>query len=163
MDFVPEKSALEVDEVREGEKATGCWPSRPSGEGTSAEGTIEDADDEVPPPIMASEEEEPARVHTVVCEELRPPITEVAYPFDVVVDHNTVLGLANAALPQRSGSHLLALHRFHELRWKVEAVLGPGEHRCNIPRFYQILGEIFVFILLEMIGNSQGFKTFESI
>jgi hypothetical protein len=32
--------------------------------------------------------------------------------------------------------------------------------RCNIPRFYQILGEIFAFFLLEMIGNSQGFKTF---
>jgi hypothetical protein len=34
---------------------------------------------------------------------------------------------------------------------------------CNIPRFYQILGEIFAFVLLEMIGNSQGFKNFESI
>jgi hypothetical protein len=33
---------------------------------------------------------------------------------------------------------------------------------CNIPGFYQILGEFF-FALLEMIGNSQGFKTFESI
>jgi hypothetical protein len=31
---------------------------------------------------------------------------------------------------------------------------------CNIPRFYQILGEIFAFVLLEMIGISQGFKTF---
>jgi hypothetical protein len=31
---------------------------------------------------------------------------------------------------------------------------------CNIPRFYQILGENFAFVLLEMIGNSQGFKTF---
>jgi hypothetical protein len=37
--------------------------------------------------------------------------------------------LANAALPQRSVGHLLALHRFHELRWKAETVLGPGEHR----------------------------------
>jgi hypothetical protein len=36
--------------------------------------------------------------------------------------------------------------------------------KCNIPRFYQILGEtFFAFVLLEMIGNSQGFKTFESI
>jgi hypothetical protein len=36
---------------------------------------------------------------------------------------------------------------------------------CNIPRFYQILGEIFffAFVLLEMIGISQGFKTFEPI
>jgi hypothetical protein len=31
---------------------------------------------------------------------------------------------------------------------------------CNIPRFYQILGKFFAFVLLEMIGNSQGFKTF---
>jgi hypothetical protein len=31
---------------------------------------------------------------------------------------------------------------------------------CNIPRFYQILGEFFAFVLLEMIRNSQGFKTF---
>jgi hypothetical protein len=31
---------------------------------------------------------------------------------------------------------------------------------CNIPRFYQILGEIFVFILLMLIENSQRFKTF---
>jgi hypothetical protein len=35
------------------------------------------------------------------------------------------------------------------------------EDDCNIPRFYQILGEFFfAFVLLEMIGNSQGFKTF---
>jgi hypothetical protein len=31
---------------------------------------------------------------------------------------------------------------------------------CNIPRFYQFLGEIFAFVLLEMIEISQGFKTF---
>jgi hypothetical protein len=29
--------------------------------------------------------------------------------------------------------------------------------------FIKFWGKIFVFILLEMIGNSQGFKTFESI
>jgi hypothetical protein len=40
-----------------------------------------------------------------------------------------VPGLAQAALPQHSISHLLALHRFHELGWKAETVLGPGEHR----------------------------------
>jgi hypothetical protein len=35
---------------------------------------------------------------------------------------------------------------------------------CNDPGFYQFLGEIFfVFILLVMIGISQGFKIFESI
>jgi hypothetical protein len=33
----------------------------------------------------------------------------------------------------------------------------------NIPRFYQILGKFFAFVLLEIFGNSQGFKTFESI
>jgi hypothetical protein len=129
MDFVPEKSALEVDEIRESEKAMGYWPSRPSGEGTSTEGTIKDADGEGPLPITASEEEEPTRVHAVISEEIRPPIAEVAYPFVVVVDSNAVLGLANATLPQHGVSHLLALHRFHELRWKAEAVLGPGEHR----------------------------------
>jgi hypothetical protein len=32
---------------------------------------------------------------------------------------------------------------------------------CNIPRFYQILRDFFfAFVMLEMIGNSQGFKTF---
>jgi hypothetical protein len=61
MDFVPEKPTLEVDKI--------C-PSRPGGEGTGGEGTIEDADGEVLLPIMASEEEEPALVHTVVDEEL---------------------------------------------------------------------------------------------
>jgi hypothetical protein len=70
MDFVPDKSALEVDEIREGGKVMGCWPSRPSGEGTSAEGTIEDVDGEVPSPITASEEEELARMHAVISEEL---------------------------------------------------------------------------------------------
>jgi hypothetical protein len=34
---------------------------------------------------------------------------------------------------------------------------------CNIPRFYQILGEFFCFYLSVLIGNSQGFKTFEFI
>jgi hypothetical protein len=33
---------------------------------------------------------------------------------------------------------------------------------CNIPRFYQILGEFFfAFDLYVLIENSQGFKTFE--
>jgi hypothetical protein len=63
------------------------------------ESTIEDADGEVPFPITASEEEEPALVHAIVDEELRPPITEVAYPLAVVVDLDAILGLANAALP----------------------------------------------------------------
>jgi hypothetical protein len=70
MDFVPEKSMLEVDEIREVKKATGCLPSRPSSKGASAEGAIKDADDEVPPPVMASEKEEPACMHAVVREKL---------------------------------------------------------------------------------------------
>jgi hypothetical protein len=73
----------------------------------------------------------PARVHAVVREEFWPPVTEVALPFAVVLDFNVVPGLANATLPQRSISHLLALHRFHELGWKAETVLGPGEHQDN--------------------------------
>jgi hypothetical protein len=31
---------------------------------------------------------------------------------------------------------------------------------CNIPRFYQILGKFFVFILPVLIENLQRFKTF---
>jgi hypothetical protein len=31
---------------------------------------------------------------------------------------------------------------------------------CNIPRFYQILENFFAFVLLEIFGNAQGFKTF---
>jgi hypothetical protein len=31
---------------------------------------------------------------------------------------------------------------------------------CDIPRFYQILGKFFAFVLLVMIEISQGFKTF---
>jgi hypothetical protein len=101
MDFAPEKPALEVDEIR---------PSRPGGEGTGGEGTVEDANGESLLPITASEEEEPALVHAVVDEELRPPIAEVAYPLAIVVDLDVVLGLADAALSQRSISHFLAFH-----------------------------------------------------
>jgi hypothetical protein len=72
MDFVPKKPVLEVNEI--------C-PSRPGGEGTGGESTVEDADGEVHLPITASEEEEPTLVHAVVNEELRPPVTEVAYPW----------------------------------------------------------------------------------
>jgi hypothetical protein len=61
MDFVPEKPALEVDEI--------C-PSRPGGEGTGVESTIEDADGEVPLPVTVSEEEELTLVHAIVDEEL---------------------------------------------------------------------------------------------
>jgi hypothetical protein len=74
MDFIAEKPALEVDEIR---------PSRPGGEGIGGEGTVKDADSEALLPIMMSEEEEPALVHAIVDEELRPPVTEVAYPLAV--------------------------------------------------------------------------------
>jgi hypothetical protein len=36
-------------------------------------------------------------------------------------------------------------------------------HGCNDPRFFKFWGIFFAFVLLEMIGISQGFKTFESI
>jgi hypothetical protein len=98
MDFVPKKFALEVDEIHVGEKATGRLPSRPSSVSASAEGAVEDADDEVSPPIATSEEKEPACMHAVVCEELWPPVVEVAHPFTVIVDLDTIPGLANAAL-----------------------------------------------------------------
>jgi hypothetical protein len=83
MDFIPKKPALEVDKIRESGRATGCHSSRPGGEGTSGESTIKDADGEVPFSITASEEEEPALMHAVVEEELRPPIAEVAYPCNI--------------------------------------------------------------------------------
>jgi hypothetical protein len=38
--------------------------------------------------------------------------------------------------------------------------LTPHVTTCNIPRFYQILGEIFAFYFVMLIENSQGFKTF---
>jgi hypothetical protein len=31
---------------------------------------------------------------------------------------------------------------------------------CNIPRFYQILGDFFCFCFVVLIEISQGFKTF---
>jgi hypothetical protein len=34
---------------------------------------------------------------------------------------------------------------------------------CNIPKFHQILGEIFAFVLYVLIEISQEFKTFEFI
>jgi hypothetical protein len=101
MDFVPEKPALEVDKIH---------PSQPGGEGTGGEGTVEDADGEILLPITVSEEKEPALVHAIVDEELLPPVAEAAYPLAVVVDLDAVLGMADAALPQRSISHLLAFH-----------------------------------------------------
>jgi hypothetical protein len=101
MDFTPEKPALEVDKIR---------PSRLGGEGTGGEGTVEDANGESLLPITVSEEEEPALVHAIVDEELRPPITEIAYPLAIIVDLDAVLGLADATLSQRSISHLLAFH-----------------------------------------------------
>jgi hypothetical protein len=106
MDFAPEKPTLEVDEAR---------PSRLGGVGTGGEGAVEEADGEVFLPIVASEEEEPALMHALVDEELRPPITEVAHPLAVVVNLDAILGLAAAALPQLGISHLLAFHRVRKL------------------------------------------------
>jgi hypothetical protein len=51
--------------------------------------------------------------------------------------------------------------RHQDIFWR--RCRGERGFLCNDPRFYQILGEIFAFVLLEMFGNSQGFKTLESI
>jgi hypothetical protein len=115
MNFVPKKSALEVDKIRMDERAAGRLPSCPGGEGAGAEGAVEDTDEEVPHPVATGEEKELARRHAVVGEELRPPVAEVALPFTVIVNFDKVLGLANAALLQNGVRHLLALHRLHEL------------------------------------------------
>jgi hypothetical protein len=120
MDFAPEEPALEVDEIR---------PSRPGDEGAEGKGAVKEAYGEVLLPIMASEEEEPPLMHAVVDEELQPPITKVAHPLAVVVNFDAVLGLAAAALPQLSISHLLAFHRVRKLGRKMEEVLGPSKHR----------------------------------
>jgi hypothetical protein len=52
----------------------------------------------------------------------------------------------------------------HEMESKEESEGGQGATTpgggCHDPGFCQILGKNFVFILLEMIENSQGFKTF---
>jgi hypothetical protein len=61
MDFVPEKSALEANEIR---------PSRLGGEGTGGEGAIEEADGEVLLLILAGEKDEPTLMHAIVDEEL---------------------------------------------------------------------------------------------
>jgi hypothetical protein len=39
----------------------------------------------------------------------------------------------------------------------------PGGIRVTSQDFIKFWGNFFAFVLLEMIGNSQGFKTFESI
>jgi hypothetical protein len=75
-------------------------PSRSGGKGASTEGAVEDADKEILHPIAAGEEEEPAHVHAVLREELRPPVVEVALTFAVIVNLDVVLGLASAALLQ---------------------------------------------------------------
>jgi hypothetical protein len=90
MDFVPEKSVLEADEFR---------PSRLGGEGTGGEGAIEEADGEVLLLILVGDKDEPTLVHAVVDEELRPPVAKVAHPLAVVVDLDTVRGLAAATFP----------------------------------------------------------------
>jgi hypothetical protein len=99
MDYVPEKSALEVDEINGDERVARRLPSQSGGESAGAERVIEDADDEVSLPIVTGEEKELAHVHTVIHEELWPPVAEVALPFAGIVNFDAVFGLANAALP----------------------------------------------------------------
>jgi hypothetical protein len=98
MDFIPEKSALEVDEIRVDERAAGRLPSRPGGEGAGAEGAVDDVDEEVLHPIAMGEAKDPARVHAIIGKELWPPVTEIVLPFAVVVNLDVILGLANTAL-----------------------------------------------------------------
>jgi hypothetical protein len=61
MDFAPEKSTSEVDEVH---------PSRLGGESMGGKGTVKEADGEVILLILAGEKDEPTLVHAVVDEEL---------------------------------------------------------------------------------------------
>jgi hypothetical protein len=119
MDFILEKPAFEVDEI--------C-PSRPGGEGTGGEGLVKDADGNSLLPVTVSEEEEPALMYAVVDEELRPPVMEEADPLAIVIDLDAILGLADAALPQCSISHLMAFHRLHKLGRKTKEVLSPGKY-----------------------------------
>jgi hypothetical protein len=49
-------------------------------------------------------------MHTIVDEELRPPVAKVAHPLAVVVDLNAVRGMAAAAFPQLGISYLLVFH-----------------------------------------------------
>jgi hypothetical protein len=115
MNFIPEKSALEVDKIRLDERAAGRLPSRPGDEEAGVEGAIKDANEEVLHSIAMGEEKEPARVHAIICEELRPAVAEVELPITVIVNLDKVLGLADAALLQDGLCHLMALHRLHEL------------------------------------------------
>jgi hypothetical protein len=87
----------------------------------SAEGVIEDVDEEVLHPIATGEEEEPTRMNAIVCEELRPPVAEVALPLAIVVNLDTILGLASAAFLQDGVRHLLTLHRLHEMGRQAES------------------------------------------
>jgi hypothetical protein len=54
----------------------------------------------------------------------------------------------------------LATMLWHEKKHKGKII---KMEQCNIPRFYQILGNFFAFVLLEMIEISQGFKNFLSL
>jgi hypothetical protein len=83
MDFVPGTPVLEVDEAH---------PSWRGSKGTGRESAIEEADSEVLLPGVASEEDEPTLMHTIVNEELRPPVAKVAHPLAVVVNLDAVCG-----------------------------------------------------------------------
>jgi hypothetical protein len=58
----------------------------------------------------------------------------------------------------------IGVYKFFEWCWKREKALCKKvvqEGACHDPGFYQILGDFFfVFVLLEMIEISQGFKNF---
>jgi hypothetical protein len=98
MNFVLKKSALEVDKIRMDDRAAGCLPSCPGDEGAGTESVADDADKEVLHPVVTGEEKEPAHMHTVIREELRPLVAEVALPFAVIVNLDMILGLADATL-----------------------------------------------------------------
>jgi hypothetical protein len=53
MNFVSEKFALEVDKICMDERAAGCSPSCPGDKGASAEGVVDDTDEELPRPLTA--------------------------------------------------------------------------------------------------------------
>jgi hypothetical protein len=105
--------------------------SHPGDEGASAEGVVDDADEELPRPITAGEEEELALLHAVLHEEPRPPVAVVALPFVVVVDLDVEHRLAGVALLQDGACYLLALNSLHELGGQAETVTAPGQNRDN--------------------------------
>jgi hypothetical protein len=106
-------------------------PSRPGDKGAGAEGAIDDTDEELLRPLMTGEQEEPALLHTVVREELWPPVAEVALPLAVILDLDVVRRLAGAALLQDGMRNLPAFHPLHELGGQAKVVAAPGQYRSD--------------------------------